>query len=210
MQHEVVPPIVNEADMQFLLNKHALFQEILEKYGSPPAWSRVPGFETLIKIILEQQVSLASARAHFLRLRENLGEISPQTILAASDEQLRKSHLSRQKQQYVRALSEALVQKQLVLENLPDLPEAAVRSQLTQIKGIGNWTANVYLLLCLQRTDIFPIGDVALRNTLKEFTGLTSPEEMVLLAADWKPKRSLATFFCWHHYLQKTGKKLPE
>lgn len=191
---------------QFLLQKESKFQEIVNQYGFPIVPFREPGFPTLVILILEQQVSIASARAAYTKL-ELLTEISPKSLLNLSDEAFRNCGVSRQKAKYIRILSEAILSKELQVEKLPDLPHAEVRSELIKIKGIGNWTIDVYLMFSLQAEDIIPLGDIAVVNTIKELFGLTSKEEMEQLAENWIPYRSFATYLLWHHYLEKRGRK---
>lgn len=200
--------IVTPKDVSFLVENFSIFKEIHQLYGAPPNWQRPEGFETLVLIILEQQVSLSSAKAHYLKLKGFVKEITPKNLLKLTDLEFRNNQISRQKTSYLRALSTAVLEKSLQLENLKNFPEEKVRAQLTNIKGIGNWTADVYLMSCLQFKDIFPIGDIALVNTLKKLTSLTSKEEMLLFSSQWKPLRSLATYFFWHHYLSSKGKKM--
>lgn len=199
--------IVNETDIKQLIKKDKLFAAIHKQYKVPPNWSRPTGFITLSKLILEQQVSLASALAHFTKLNGYLKEFTPAEILKLSDDEMRDCHISRQKTKYLRELSMAILENRLDIEGLTELEEAEIRKQLTSIKGIGNWTTDVYLMFCLQAKDIFPIGDVAVVNTMKELTGAQTKEEIMVLAEKWKPLRSLATYFLWHHYLEKRGRK---
>jgi len=126
---------------------------------------REPGFGSLAKIILEQQVSLASANAHFQKLNTYLDEFSPSNILKLTDEEMRSCQISRQKAKYLRALSTAITIGEIDLMQLPGLSEPEIRTQLTGIKGIGHWTTDIYLMFCLQAGDIFPIGDIAVVNT---------------------------------------------
>jgi DNA-3-methyladenine glycosylase II len=169
--------------------------------------TRPEGFQTLVKLILEQQVSLESARACYVKIEMALGEVTPQLILSASDEVLRACGVSRQKSSYLKALAEAILNKSLVLENLSEKHPNDVRNELIQIKGIGHWTIDVYLMFCLQSPDILPIGDIALVNTIKELYGCKDKNEMLALAENWKPYRTMATYFFWHHYLQKRNRK---
>ena len=198
--------IVNKKDIKQLINMDGLFASIADKYGHPPNWTRPQGFISLSKIILEQQVSLASANAHFLKLNNYLEEFTPSNILTLTDEEMRICQISRQKAKYLRALSNAIIDGDLRLEDLGNLSETEVRKQLTNIKGIGNWTADIYLMFCLQSKDIFPVGDIAVVRTIKELTGITSREEMLNLAEKWKPYRSLAVYYLWHYYLSKRNK----
>jgi DNA-3-methyladenine glycosylase II len=205
-------PIVNPKDTKRLLKTDKIFARIHKQYGPPPNWTRPQGFITLSKIILEQQVSLASAAAHFIKLESFLPEFSPTHILQLSDEEMRRCQISRQKTAYLRALSNAILQDDIDLSKLSSLDEAEVRKQLTAIKGIGHWTADIYLMFCLQAKDIFPAGDIAVINTVKELSGAKTKEEIIQLAEKWKPYRSLATYYLWHYYLRKRNRqrgKLP-
>ncbi len=200
--------IVNDKDIIKLLALDKLFSTIYEKYGSPPNWKRPKGFISLSKIILEQQVSLASANAHFLKLNNYLKDFTPINMLKLADEEIRNCQISRQKTKYLRALSLAVIEGDLNIESLETFDEAEIRKQLTSINGIGNWTADIYLLFCLQSKDIFPIGDIAVVNTIKELTNAKTKEEILILSENWKPYRSLATYFLWHNYLSKRSRKI--
>jgi DNA-3-methyladenine glycosylase II len=198
--------IVNQDDIDLLIGRDSLFATIWEAYGAPHDWSREIGFESLGRIILEQQVSLASANAHFQKLHSYLGEFSPANILRLTDEEMRSCQISRQKAKYLRALSEAIIAGEIDLAQLADLSEPDIRLKLTAIKGIGHWTADIYLMFCLQQKDIFPIGDIAVVNTVKELSGVQTVDEIRTLAESWRPLRSLATYFLWHYYLRKRGR----
>jgi DNA-3-methyladenine glycosylase II len=191
----------------FLVERDTVFKELHVQYGNPLVPTRPEGFQTLVKLILEQQVSLESARACYVKIEMALGEVYPQLVLSASDEVLRACGVSRQKSSYLKNLAEAILNKELVLETLSEKHPDEVRNELIQIKGIGHWTIDVYLMFCLQSPDILPIGDIALVNTLKELYGCNDKAEMLALAENWKPYRSMATYFLWHHYLQKRNRK---
>jgi DNA-3-methyladenine glycosylase II len=181
---------------------------IINEYGYPPMWTRPANYSTLIHIILEQQVSLASAKAAFLKLKDKIGSITPQKVIALTDEQLRACYFSRQKRVYVRHLAEMILQKKVSLTKLSLLPDDEIRSTLKQVKGIGDWTVDVYLLFALQRQDLFPTGDLAMMNAFKEVKGLsknTSKEQVIEIAEKWRPYRSIATMLLWHYYIQKKG-----
>jgi DNA-3-methyladenine glycosylase II len=198
--------IVNKKDIKHLIEIDGIFASIAEKYGHPPNWTRPDGFISLSKIILEQQVSLASANAHFHKLSNYLQEFTPSGILKLTDGEMRDCQISRQKAKYLRALSSAIIHEDINLDKLPGQSETEVRKQLTKIKGIGDWTTDIYLMFCLQSKDIFPIGDIAVVNTVKELTGVTSKEEILNLAEKWRPYRSLAVYFFWHYYLIKRNR----
>jgi DNA-3-methyladenine glycosylase II len=184
---------------------------IIKTYGNPPMWTRPPTFQSLILTILEQQVSLASAYAAFKKLKEKIGVVMPAKVLAMTDEALRACYFSRQKIVYARELATAIQEKQLVLKKLSTLPDEAIRFELKKIKGIGDWTVDVYLMHALQRTDLFPLGDIALVNSLKETKQLPlgiSKEEMLAIAEPWRPYRTVAAMILWHAYIKKRNIKL--
>ncbi len=179
---------------------------IVRRYGMPPLWVRPNTFATLVLTILEQQVSIAAAFAAYKKLEAAIGEPTPQKILRMSDEALRSCYFTRQKTGYVRGLAAAIEGGIIDLQRYETMPDDAVRRELIQLKGIGHWTIDIYLLHALGRTDIFPIGDIALVNAMKDVKGLdkhTSKETLVQLAEPWRPYRSLATMMLWHHYLSR-------
>lgn len=181
---------------------------ILDRYSYPPLWSRPNSFETLVHIILEQQVSLASALSALNKLRERVQEIMPARVLLLTDEEFRASYVSRQKMTYIRYLAEAILSGQINLEGLAELDNDEVRSQLTALKGIGNWTVDVYLMFVLQRADIFPIGDLAAVNAFKKVKNsppVITREDIIEQAKLWSPYRTVATMMLWHFYLRERG-----
>ena len=193
-----------------LAKKDRHLKKIIVTYNYPPLWKRKPGFETLIHIILEQQVSLASAKAALNKLKEKIGVVSPQKILSLTDAELKACYFSRQKIIYARHLAQAISSKQLNLHKLSVSSDDIVRTELKKIKGIGDWTVDVYLMMVLQRTDLFPLGDIALINRIKEVKNLpkhTTKEEILLIADKWKPNRTIAAFMLWHSYLCKRNRK---
>ena len=198
--------IVNSRDIKNLTASHKIFYKINEQYGIPPNWQRPQGFVSLSKIILEQQVSLASAEAHFNRLNSYLKDFSPTEILKLSYEEMRTCQISWQKAKYLRELSLAVINKDLIFEELPIIGSKEVREKLTSIKGIGDWTTDIYLMFCLQSKDIFPLGDIALINTIKELTKVKTNSGIVRLTQRWKPYRSLAAYFLWYYYLKKRNR----
>ena len=178
--------------------------QIVSQFGNPPLWAREPGFPTLVHIILEQQVSLASAKAAFTKLEQSAGELTPKRFLAFTDNELREFGFSRQKTRYGRALSEAIINGDLDLDGLPNLDDATVHKELIQIKGIGPWTADIYLLMALLRSDIWPVGDLALVKAVQKIKDLTdkpTPEEWSIIAEPWRPFRAVAARILWHFYL---------
>ena len=195
--------IVNKPDIKILTSSHQIFQKIKDEYGIPPNWQRPGGFISLSRIILEQQISLASAEAHFKKLNNYLPEFSPAEILKLSNKEMRDCQISRQKAEYLRALSLAVINKELVFDDLQKMSPEEARKKLTSINGIGNWTTDIYLMFCLQSKDIFPSGDLALITTIKELTRVKNKEGIIRLTQKWRPYRSLAAYFLWYYYLKK-------
>ena len=181
---------------------------VFERYGTPPLWGREPGFATLVHIILEQQVSLASAKACFDRLAARLGEVTAERLLTLSDPELRAVGFSRQKTAYARHLSEAVLEERIDLDGLRHLPDAEVKSGLIKLKGVGEWTSDIYLLMALLRPDVMPKGDIALHAAWHKLSGEPRPssDEFLLIAERWRPFRSVAARLLWHFYLSERRK----
>jgi DNA-3-methyladenine glycosylase II len=189
-----------------LARRELRFRYVLKKHGIPPLWAREPGFATLIHLILEQQVSLASALAAFNRLKAALGEVTPEAFLTLDDGRLLAIGFSRQKTRYGRELSQAVLDGVLDLEAFSAMRDIDVRVALTQVKGIGNWTADVYLLMALLRPDAFPKGDLALliaAQRLFELSQRPTPDEIEAMAEAWRPHRATAARILWHYYLSE-------
>lgn len=194
-----------------LAKKDKELKAIIKQHGHPPMWVRPATFQSLILFILEQQVSLASAYAAFRKLKQKIGFVTPAKILLLSDAELRACYFSRQKIVYARELATAIQNKQLNLKKLHASHEDEIRIELKKIKGIGDWTVDVYLMHSLQRTDLFPLGDIALVNSLKEVKKLhpkISREKMLAIAESWRPYRTIASMILWHAYIQKRGIKI--
>ena len=194
-----------------LAKKDRDLRTIIKQYGYPPMWTRPATFQTLILFILEQQVSLASAYAAFKKLKEKVGYVTPAKILLLTDAELRSCYFSRQKIIYARELAKAVQSKQLRLNKIAVCHEDEIRLELKKIKGIGDWTVDVYLMHALQRTDLFPLGDIALVNSLKEIKELhpqTTKEDMLSIAESWRPYRTIASMILWHAYIKKRNIKL--
>ncbi len=185
------------------------FKAIINEYGYPPVWIRPNSFETLVLTILEQQVSLASAYSAYKKLKERI-RIAPKNLLQLTDEELRNCYLSRQKIVYTRELANAIVNKRISLKKFELFPDDIVRTELKALKGIGDWTVDIYLLHALRRTDVFPAGDLALVNAIKMVTGIQAitKEELLELSKRWKPYRSIATMLFWHYYIKKKNIKI--
>lgn len=178
---------------------------IVHRLGPPPLWAREPGFPTLILIILEQQVSLASARAAFDRLLARVSPLTPLGFLQLDDATLRTIGFSRQKASYSRQLAQAILDGLLDIDAVATLPDDVARAALVARKGIGPWTADIYLLMCLRRPDIWPVGDLGLLvavQALKGFDRRPTAIEMEEIAEPWRPWRAVAARLLWHYYLK--------
>ena len=186
-----------------------MFARVYELHGKPPLWDRKPGFSTLLQIILEQQVSLSSAKACFDKLEARLGDVAPETVLTLDDAEMRSIGFSRQKTAYARHLAEALIEKHIDLDGLYGLADAEVKVELMRLKGVGEWTSDIYLLMALLRPDIMPKGDIALHEAYRRLAGLEdrpSSDEFIEIAKQWSPYRSVAARSLWHFYLSERRK----
>jgi DNA-3-methyladenine glycosylase II len=208
---QILPPnaLDNESFAQgiaYLCQVDPDLQRVHMQFGSPPLWQREPGFTTLVHLILEQQVSTASAEATLAKLQKAVPSLTPENFLQLSESDLRQIGFSRQKTSYCQGLARSLLDGELDLEELTALDDAAVRSRLVRFKGIGNWTADNYLLMALLRPDVIPAGDLALISALQELKELPSRPsvaEVEQMALAWRPWRAVATRFLWHYYLGK-------
>jgi len=208
------PGILNEASLdsgiRALSRTDPDLAAIVDRLGSPPLWARDPGFPTLVLIILEQQVSLASARAAFHRLQGAVSPLTPAGFLTLDDLSLKAIGFSRQKTAYCRILAEAIIQGTLDLERMGEMDDDTVRSTLLQVKGIGQWTADIYLLMALRRPNIWPSGDLAIAAAIQEVKRLPSRpsrDEIEAIGKAWHPWRAIAARILWHYYLN--GRKKP-
>jgi DNA-3-methyladenine glycosylase II len=189
-----------------LSGEHPELRLIFEKYGTPPLWDRPTGFATLLQIILEQQVSLASAKACFDKLASHLGEVTPAGLLTLRDAELRTIGFSRQKTAYARHLSEAVAEKRVDLDGLHHLPDIEVKAELIKLKGVGEWTSDIYLLMAMLRPDVMPRGDIALHEAYRRLTEAEKrpgSDELIKMAEKWRPFRSVAARLLWHYYLSE-------
>ena len=196
--------------VRLLADRDERLAEVVKTYGRPPLWVREPGFPTLVYIILEQQVSLASAKAAFDRLQAAAKPLTPKEFLKLNDLELLRMGFSRQKTLYTRLLAESLARRHFDLRYLHDLPDDSAHKMLVAFKGIGRWTADIYLLSALRRPDIWPAGDLALATAVQEVKRLRkrpSPEKLETLSAPWRPWRVVAARLFWHAYLCKRGVK---
>ena len=189
-----------------LASTHPEIAKIVSLYGSPPLWGREPGFASLVYTILEQQVSLASARSAYQKLKKVTGDPTPAAFMKLDDGELREIGFSRQKTEYCRILAGLILDGSLELDALKKMSDERVRDELMSIKGIGRWTADVYLLHSLGRPDIWPAGDLALRIGYQEVTGLAerpTEKELDRIGATYSPWRSAAARLFWLSYLSR-------
>ena len=188
-----------------LSQKHSELALVYKTYGPPPLWDRPPGFATLLQIILEQQVSLASAKACYDKLCLRLIEVTPETVLTLNDNEMKVAGFSRQKTAYARHLSEAVMENRIDFDRLAHLPDVEVKTELIKLKGVGEWTSDIYLLMAMLRPDVMPKGDVALHTAWHKLSGKPRPtsDEFVRMAEKWKPFRSVAARLLWHFYLSE-------
>lgn len=186
-----------------LAHHDQLLRLIVQKHGSPPLWDRPPGFATLLQIILEQQVSLASAAALFRRLETGMGgALTPETIAITGSDGLKQFGVTRQKARYIEGLAQDVSLGRLDLTALARLPDEEVMERLTKVPGVGPWTASIYLLMALRRPDIWPVGDLALNRFLSDRLGRAiSSSEASTIAEQWRPWRAVAARILWHGYL---------
>ena len=203
---EVLDEAALRAGAEELGRRVPAFGAVLARLGAPPLWERTPGFPTLVHIILEQQVSLASARAAFERLKAALPELTPASFLTLDDARLLAIGFSRQKTRYCRLLAAEILAGRFDLDGLAEREDDEVRAALVALKGIGPWTAEIYLLMALLRPDSWPHGDLALASAAKEVFGLSAVPSYAALAERaeaWRPHRAVAARLLWHHYLNR-------
>lgn len=192
--------------IDFLSSKDEKLKTIIETHGLPIIQKRDEGFAAMCHIILEQQVSIASAKACYEKLVNLLGELTPEIIINATDETLRSCGVSRQKTIYLKDLASKVISGELDFATFPSKTEAQIRAELITIKGVGNWSIEVYLMFCMQSEDIIPLGDIAIKNTIIELYGNHSPSAMESLSQNWRPYRTMASYILWHHYLKKRNR----
>ncbi len=208
MRQMILDDSAHAKAVQELTKRDKDLATVVKRYGTPPLWVREPGFPSLIYIILEQQVSLASAKAAFDRLNGAARPLTPGRFLKLSDAELKSIGFSRQKTRYARLLAMEIQKRRLDLRAMHALPDDAARERLLALKGIGPWTADIYLLSALRRPDIWPVGDLALATAVQEVKRLRkrpSPERLEKMSAPWRPWRAVAARLFWHHYLSKRG-----
>ncbi len=202
--------IRNETEFKQLcdwcIQKEMRLEQVINEYDYPPFWHREPNFATLVLTILEQQVSLAAAKAAYNKLLERIDTVTPVNLLQLTSDELRNCYFSRQKIEYTRLLASEIVEGKLDLNKINKLPEALIRKRLIRLKGIGHWTIDMYVLMSLHFADIFPPGDLATIKAVYEL-GLVPPEagkqEIINYMERFVPNRSVATYILWHAYIAK-------
>jgi DNA-3-methyladenine glycosylase II len=208
----LVEPLEDESFVAYareLAQRDPAIGAVVEAYGLPMFWRRPASFATLVLLVVEQQVSLASAKAVFDRLMAALGTVTPETLALASPDLLGQVGLTRQKQRYVQLLANAVLDGTFDLGGLAALPDSEARQQLLALTGIGPWTADVYLLSALGRPDMWPVGDRALQVGVGEVLGhevVPTPVELEALGEPWRPVRAVAARLVWHAYLSRRGR----
>ena len=183
--------------------------QVVSTFGNPPFWTHAPGFPGVVIAILAQQVSLESAQAAFTKLENAIGSISPEGFLSLDDDALRTIGFSRQKASYVRGVAQGIMAGQIDLQDLESMDDDEARKALMEVRGIGPWTADTYLLFALRRPDAWPSGDLALAKAIQEIRGLAttpSSEEVDGIADTWRPWRAVAARILWHHCLSERGR----
>ena len=177
---------------------------VVARHGAPPLWDRAPGFQTLVQIILEQQISLSAGRAAYGRLERLAGAVTPERVTALSEADLRSAGLTRQKSAYIRGLALAIIAGDFDPARLAEMDDQSARTELIKLKGVGAWTADIYLLMALGRADIWPSGDLALVAAIREvkrLRSLPSSDRIGRITRAWSPWRAVAARVLWHHYL---------
>jgi DNA-3-methyladenine glycosylase II len=195
-----------------LASRDLLLKRVLVRWGNPPFWTHDPGFPGIVLSILAQQVSLESAEAAFTKLMQTIPSFSPEDFLSLDDDQLRTIGFSRQKASYVRGIAHGMIEQTVDLQSLNSMDDDGVRDYLTRLRGIGPWTADVYLLFCLRRADAWPTGDLALIKAIQELNGSSTPPEVEIIdsiADQWRPWRAVAARMLWYHYLCSRGRIVP-
>jgi DNA-3-methyladenine glycosylase II len=192
-----------------LVERDSSLAGVVTKWGNPPFWTHPPGFPGITLAILAQQVSLESAQGTFRKLENAISTITPDAFLTLNADTLREIGFSRQKASYAQKIAEDIVAAKIDFKALQGIGDTEARTRLMQIRGVGKWTADTYLLFSLRRSDVWPSGDLALEKTVSELRGLPSKlktEEVDRIAAAWKPLRAVAARILWCQYLNQRGR----
>ena len=189
--------------IDFVVNCDPILKKIKDEFGVPKIWKREEGFETLINIIIEQMLSVKAASSIFAKFKILLKKVTPENILKTDDEKLRAVGLSYSKIKYCKNISRSVKEGELDLEKLKKMSNEDAVKALTKIKGIGDWTAYIYIMACLQRADIWPYGDNALAVAVQKYHGFKefpTKKELITIGERYKPWRSMAAFMYWNTY----------
>ena len=195
--------------MRTLARAEPRFAHIVKRHGPPPLWPREPGFQTLVLLMLEQQVSLAQGRAMYDRIANATGAVTPANVARLGEAGLRALGVTRQKSSYLAALAVQLEGKALDLDALATLSDVDADAALDALRGVGPWTAQCYMLFALRRSDVFPAADLALMEAVRDLWELParpSPDALARRARAWRPHRAVAARLLWHHYLSERGR----
>ena len=205
-----IPPVLTESSLADSVSLLARMDDdlarLLKAHGTPPLWDRRPGFVTLLRIILEQQVSLISADAMYRRLCEHVEPLTHAKILALGADYLRSFGVTRQKASYFVNVARAIESGELDFDRVGQANDEKAIAMLTSVKGIGPWTAKIYLLMALCRPDVWPVGDIALATAVKNLKGWQirpTQAELSEIALAWRPHRAAAARLLWHYYLNE-------
>jgi len=196
--------------VSLLVKKDPDLAAVVRRFGAPPMWQRETGFHTLVHIILEQQVSLASARAAYERVQALASPLTPARLLAIDDASLKIAGFSRQKIAYSKGLARAMMEGTFNLAALENMSDDKAREEMMKVKGIGIWSANIYLLMALRRPDVWPTGDLALAiatQKVKRLGARPTQEALTIMSERWRPWRAVAARIMWHHYLSELAGK---
>lgn len=191
-----------------LAKRDPALEGVMVKLGPPPLWKRPATFATFVRIVLEQQVSLDSARKTYHRLEKVVqGMVQPETINQLNHADLRSIGFTRQKARYVLTLASDVIAGKFRIGSLPRLNDEAARKRITDRLGLGDWTADVYLMMALLRPDVLPLGDLALIKGCQELYDQDfNRESLESFAEQWAPYRSVATRMVWQSYLNRRGR----
>ncbi|UCD25054.1 MAG: DNA-3-methyladenine glycosylase 2 family protein [Gemmatimonadota bacterium] len=195
-----------QVGVEALCERDADLARSVDRFGAPPLWGRRPGFATLVRIVLEQQVSLSSAKATYGRLRAALGSVTAHRVARLEIAELRDLGITRQKADYCSNLARLITTGRLDLRQVARASDTEARQLLCAVRGIGPWTADIYLLMALRRPDVWPDGDLALAaaaRRVKRLRKRPSVERLRRIAGSWKPWRGVAARILWHSYLSE-------
>ena len=185
---------------------------IVTRWGNPPFWIQTHGFPGLVIAILAQQVSLESAQATFQKLEHALDAVEPEGFLTLNDAALKAIGFSRQKSSYARGIAHGIIEGEIDIPALDSRDDDEAAQYLINLRGIGTWTADVYLLFSLRRPDAWPSGDLALAKAIQDIEGLSAMpdcDQVDNIANRWKPWRAVAARMLWHDYLCRRGRSAP-